>query len=265
MGAGEACNVVAYAYAPAAVVTPLGGLSVLVAAVLAHALLGERLTRRGWLGCGLAVGGSAAVVLHAPREPAVASVAAIVARARAPPFIAFTLTALTIAAYLAAVVDPATGRRAPWVPVSICSLLGAVSVCGVKLVALAARLSLSGAGPQFASPAPWLAAAFTAAAVAVQLAYLNRALDAFPAALVTPLYYALFTGGTLAAAACLYGGRVASAADGVLLVAGLATVVTAVVLLHSTEGGGGGGRETREAGLGGGDRTAREVGLSVVA
>jgi len=165
----------------------------------------------------------------------------------------------------AVVVDPATGRRAPWVPVSICSLLGAVSVCGVKLVALAARLSLSGAGPQFASPAPWLAAAFTAAAVAVQLAYLNRALDAFPAALVTPLYYALFTGGTLTAAACLYGGRVASVMDGVFLVAGLATVVTAVVLLHSTEGGGGGGRETREVGLSGGDRTAREVGLSVVA
>ena len=262
MGAGEACNVVAYAYAPAAVVTPLGGLSVLVAAVLAHALLGERLTRHGWLGCSLAVGGSAVVVLHAPREPAVASVVAIVARARAPPFVAFTLTALATAAYLAVVVDPRIGRRAPWVPVSICSLLGAVSVCGVKLVALAARLSLSGAGTQFASPAPWVAVLFTAAAVAIQLTYLNRALDAFPAALVTPLYYTLFTGGTLTAAACLYGGRVASVTDGVFLVAGLATVVTAVVLLHSTEGGGGGYRTAREAGLSGSDRAAREAGLS---
>lgn len=242
MGAGEACNVVALGFAPVAVVTPLGGLSVLVAALLAAALLGERLTRAGWAGCALAVAGSAVVVTHAPREPAVASVAAIVARARAPPFVAFTTVALAVTLVLAVVVDPRVGHRAPWVPITICSLLGAVSVCGVKLVALAARLTLSGGGNQFATAAPWTAAAFTVAAVVTQLVYLNRALDTFPAALVTPLYYALFTGGTLAAAACLYGGRVASTGDGVALVVGLAVVVVAVVLLHTAPDGGGGRR-----------------------
>lgn len=43
MGVGEAANLLAYAFAPAALVTPLGALSVLVAAVLSSRFLNEKL------------------------------------------------------------------------------------------------------------------------------------------------------------------------------------------------------------------------------
>lgn len=43
MGVGEAANLLAYAFAPAALVTPLGALSVLVAAVLSSKFLNEHL------------------------------------------------------------------------------------------------------------------------------------------------------------------------------------------------------------------------------
>lgn len=43
MGVGEAANLLAYAFAPAALVTPLGALSVLVAAVLSSKFLNENL------------------------------------------------------------------------------------------------------------------------------------------------------------------------------------------------------------------------------
>lgn len=43
MGVGEAANLLAYAFAPAALVTPLGALSVLVSAVLASKFLKEHL------------------------------------------------------------------------------------------------------------------------------------------------------------------------------------------------------------------------------
>lgn len=43
MGVGEALNFVAYAFAPASLVTPLGALSVLVAAILSSKFLKERL------------------------------------------------------------------------------------------------------------------------------------------------------------------------------------------------------------------------------
>lgn len=43
VGVGEGANLLAYAFAPAALVTPLGALSVLVAAVLSSKFLNENL------------------------------------------------------------------------------------------------------------------------------------------------------------------------------------------------------------------------------
>lgn len=47
MGIGEAANFIAYAFAPASLVTPLGALSVLVSAVLASKYLNEKLNLFG--------------------------------------------------------------------------------------------------------------------------------------------------------------------------------------------------------------------------
>ena len=47
MGVGEAANFIAYAFAPASLVTPLGALSILVSAVLASKYLDERLNLLG--------------------------------------------------------------------------------------------------------------------------------------------------------------------------------------------------------------------------
>lgn len=47
MAIGELANFVAYAFAPASLVTPLGALSVLVAAALASKYLKERLNLLG--------------------------------------------------------------------------------------------------------------------------------------------------------------------------------------------------------------------------
>lgn len=43
VGVGEALNFIAYMFAPATLVTPLGALSILVSAVLASKFLGEHL------------------------------------------------------------------------------------------------------------------------------------------------------------------------------------------------------------------------------
>lgn len=47
VGIGEAANFIAYAFAPASLVTPLGALSVLVSAVLASRYLNEKLNLLG--------------------------------------------------------------------------------------------------------------------------------------------------------------------------------------------------------------------------
>jgi len=47
VGIGEVANFVAYAFAPASLVTPLGALSVLVSAILASRYLNEKLNLLG--------------------------------------------------------------------------------------------------------------------------------------------------------------------------------------------------------------------------
>jgi hypothetical protein len=65
---GEVSNFLAYSYAPAILVTPLGAVSVLVGAVLSHFILKERLGKDGVIGCVLCVLGSLMVILHSPEE-----------------------------------------------------------------------------------------------------------------------------------------------------------------------------------------------------
>lgn len=50
VGVGEAANFAAYAFAPASLVTPLGALSVLVAAILSSRFLNENLNLLGKVG-----------------------------------------------------------------------------------------------------------------------------------------------------------------------------------------------------------------------
>lgn len=95
---GEVANFVAYIYAPAVLVTPLGALSIIIrynfnfsldflmistslthllnleSAVLAHFMLKERLRQMGILGCLSCIVGSVVIVIHAPQEHTPASV-----------------------------------------------------------------------------------------------------------------------------------------------------------------------------------------------
>ncbi|VDL57610.1 unnamed protein product [Hymenolepis diminuta] len=73
MGLGEAANFAGYTFAPASLITPMGGLSVLVSAVLSSHFLGERLNFTGKIGCIVCLCGSTMVVLHAPKEQEVQS------------------------------------------------------------------------------------------------------------------------------------------------------------------------------------------------
>lgn len=75
---GEAANFAAYSFAPAVIVTPMGGFSVVISAILADIMLGEKLTAKGKLGCGLLLAGSTVIVMHAPKEREVSSVIEIV-------------------------------------------------------------------------------------------------------------------------------------------------------------------------------------------
>ena len=103
-------------------------------------------------------------------------------------------------------VAPKHGNTHIVVPIAICSLVGSLSVVSCKALGIALKLTFRG-NNQLREPDTWLCASVVAACVVTQMNYLNRALDVFNAAVVTPVYYVLFTTCTLAASRHLRGLR----------------------------------------------------------
>ncbi|TYK01733.1 putative magnesium transporter NIPA1 isoform X2 [Cucumis melo var. makuwa] len=158
---GETANFVAYAYAPAILVTPLGALSIIFSAVLAHFMLKEKLHIFGILGCVLCVVGSTTIVLHAPLEKKIESVKEVWHLATEP-------VAVLIFKYA-----PRYGQSHMIIYVGICSLMGSLTVMSVKAVAIAAKLTFEGMN-QFKYFETWFFSVFVVGCCILQVIYLNK-------------------------------------------------------------------------------------------
>jgi len=75
-------------------------------------------------------------------------------------------------------VVPRHGKRNPLVYISICSLVGSISVMSVKGFGVALKLTLAG-NNQFTHPSTYVFAIVVAVCIVVQMNYFNKALDTF--------------------------------------------------------------------------------------
>ena len=188
---GEAANFAAYAYAPAIVVTPLGATTIIVTALLAWCMLGERLHECGILGCLMCVLGSVVLVSFAPEEGELHSMEEIWALATQPQF----LTYCAVVVALSVLISFRCGRYGETnvlVYISICSLMGSLSVVSCKALGIALKLTFKGHNQLGKSPT-YVFVGAVAVCVATQMNYLNKALDTFNTALVSSVYYVFFT------------------------------------------------------------------------
>jgi hypothetical protein len=231
---GETANFVAYAYAPAVLVTPLGALSIIVSAVLAHFMLNERLPLMGVVGCVACIVGSVIIVLHAPQEQTLNSVQEIWNLATEPAFLIYA--AATLATVLALVLhfEPHCGQTNILIYLGICSLMGSLTVVSIKAIGIAIKLTLEGTS-QIAYPQTWFFFMVAVICVITQLNYLNKALDTFNAALVSPIYYVMFTTLTIIASAIMFKDWSGQDASNVASeICGFITVLSGTIILHST-------------------------------
>ncbi|KAK4405331.1 putative magnesium transporter NIPA6 [Sesamum angolense] len=185
---GEVSNFVAYIYAPAVLVTPLGALSIIVSAVLAHFMLKERLRQMGILGCVSCIVGSVVIVIHAPQEQTPSSVQEVWILATQPAFLIYVAATLSIVLVLMLHFEPLYGQTNVLVYLGICSLMGALT-----------------------------------------------ALDTFNAAIVSPIYYVMFTTLTIIASVIMFkdwSGQNASSITSEIC--GFITVLSGTVILHMT-------------------------------
>lgn len=233
MVVGEAANFAAYAFAPAILVTPLGALSILVSAVLAHILLNERLNVFGIIGCMLCVTGSLAIVLHVPEEAPIASVVELWRLAIHPGFLLYSAVALGTTCYLIWRVPAEVQMGNILVYIAICSTVGSLSVMSCKALGIALKLTFEGAN-QLVFPQTYFFLAVVIAAVVTQMNYLNKALDLFNTAIVTPIYYVMFTTLTIAASMIMFYEE-QSAAAVVTEMSGFVTIICGTFLLHATK------------------------------
>ncbi|KAG0495664.1 hypothetical protein HPP92_000355 [Vanilla planifolia] len=233
---GEAANFAAYAFAPAILVTPLGALSIIVSAVLAHFMLKEKLHVFGVLGCNLCVVGSTTIVLHAPKERDIESVKEVWYLATEPGFLVYTCLVVVLVAVLIARLVPRYGQTHMIVYVGICSLMGSLTVMSVKALSIALRLTIQGMN-QFVYYQTWFFLTVVIICILTQMNYLNKALDSFCTAVVSPVYYVMFTTFTILASMIMFKDWDSQNATQIATeLCGFITILSGTFLLHKTEG-----------------------------
>ncbi|KAI3903750.1 hypothetical protein MKW92_040437 [Papaver armeniacum] len=173
---GEIANFAAYAFAPAILVTPLGALSIIVSAVLAHFILEEKLHIFGVLGCVLCVVGSTSIVLHAPQEKAMQSVKEVWHLATEPGFLVYACIVVVVVCVLIFLFVPKYGEKNIMVYIGICSLMGSITVMSVKALGIALKLTFSGSN-QFVYFQTWFFTVVVVVSCLLQLNYLNKDWD----------------------------------------------------------------------------------------
>ncbi|KAJ3039103.1 hypothetical protein HDV00_012592 [Rhizophlyctis rosea] len=201
---GELCNLAAYAFSPAVLVTPLGALSVVISAILSAFLLKEKLNFSGQVGCAQCIIGAVILVLNAPATQSTTTIASFFEYAWTAAFIAYASVNLLLILILMFYLGPRYGDRYPIVPIAICSLSGAFVVAATQGVGAAVVHSVTfPMENQFKDWRIYPLIVFILITGAVQINYLNKALNIYSTAVVTPIYYVCFTSATLLCSAIL--------------------------------------------------------------
>ncbi|PNH40958.1 hypothetical protein VD0004_g6121 [Verticillium dahliae] len=228
---GELCNLAAYAFTDAILVTPLGALSVVVTTVLSAIFLKERLSMVGKVSCFLCLVGSVVIVMNAPQQSAVATIEQMQDFVIKPGFLSYAgviIIGFFVAAFWA---GPKWGKKTMLVYISICSWIGGLSVVATQGLGAAILTQIEGT-PQFNKWFIYVLLVFVIGTLLIEIVYLNKALNIYNAAMVTPTYYVYFTSTTIITSAVLFRGFKGSANQIVSVVMGFLTICAGVVLLQ---------------------------------
>lgn len=196
---GEICNFAAYAFAPAILVTPLGALAVLIGAVLGSYFLNEELGTLGKLGSAICLLGAVIIVLHAPPDEDIETIETILSYALRPGtiqsllpldrrrqmltidlgFLIYAITVTAFSVFMIYKISPIYGKKNPLVYLSICSLVGSISVMAIKAFGIALKLTFAG-NNQFTHASTYVFMIITGVCILTQMNYFNKALSQFP-------------------------------------------------------------------------------------
>lgn len=200
MVVGEAGNFLAYGFAPASIVSPLGVVALVSNCLIAPLLLGEKFRWRDAIGVLIAIGGCVVVVLSASESNPKLTPDAIwylVSRWEFETYLGITLF-LIIAL---AVGSNKFGERTILIDLGLVALFGAYTALSTKGIASLLALNI---WRVVTFPITYLLLAVLVFTAVMQIKYVNRALQRFNATMVIPTQFVLFTISVIVGSAVLY-------------------------------------------------------------
>ena len=173
---GEICNFVAYAFVDAILVTPLGALSVVITTILSAIFLKERLSFVGKIGCFMCIIGSVVIVMNAPEQASAATIQEMKGFVLAPGFLSYAGVVIVGCTFTAFWAGPRYGKKSMLVYLSICSLIGGLSVVATQGLG-AAVVAQAGGKAQFNQWFLYVLFVFVIATLVTEIIFLNVGID----------------------------------------------------------------------------------------
>lgn len=176
-GSSEICNFAAYLFADAILVTPLGALSVVICAILSGIFLKERLSFVGKIGCFQCIVGSVVIAANAPEQGAVNTIQDMQKLVISPGFLSYAGVIILACAFIALWLGPRYGKKTMMVYITVCSLIGGLSVVSIQGIGAAITAQARGTdGPQFKNWFIYVLIVFIITTLVTEIIFLNVSL-----------------------------------------------------------------------------------------
>ena len=203
---GEVGNLIAYGYAPAAIVTPIGSVGVVTNVLLTTFVLKEPITKRILFGAACVIVGIIIVVVYAPL-----TVVTITPDNIWPSvlytwhFLAYLLWILVMILIL----YPTSlryGKKYVWVYVGLCAVIASLNVVTAKIFSTFVKNTVEHGWEVggFLGPWPYGVLIVMIVSCVIAMGYVNKAMITFGNSQVVPVYFALFTVSGVGSAAWVF-------------------------------------------------------------
>jgi hypothetical protein len=152
----------------------MGALSVVICAILSTIFLKERLSFVGKVGCFNCIIGSVVIAVNAPEQSAVARIQDMKKWVIAPGFLSYTGVVIIACVVIAVWLGPKYGKKTMMVYLTICSLIGGLSVVATQGLGAAIVAQASGKyGGQFKEWFLYVLLVFVVITLLTEIIYLN--------------------------------------------------------------------------------------------
>lgn len=200
MTIGEMGNFLAYGFAPASIVSPLGVVALVSNCIIAPLFFGEIFRKRDFWGVVIAVAGAVVVVLSANQEEtklephdvwdAISTMAFEI-------YMAVSISLIVVLMWL----SPKYGNRTILIDLGLVGLFGAYTALSTKGVSSMLSSTLWRA---FTTPVTYVLLAILLGTAVMQVRYVNKALQRFDSTQVIPIQFVMFTLSVIIGSAVLY-------------------------------------------------------------